>query len=107
MLNFLSLLLCADHYTGLSDAWSAGPIFCSEVTAKLVVYLLGVQPDLVRPLPMDEPVTIQGAPPCRLQVAADIAAKASVLSVGGLWCTSCSWQVSWVASCRKRPGWAA
>lgn len=50
----------ADHYTGISETWSAGPIYCSEVTARLVVHLTGVAQGLVRPLPMDAPQMIQG-----------------------------------------------
>lgn len=51
----------ADHYTGLTDAWSAGPIYCTEVTARLVHHLLGVKRAFLRPLPLDTPTAIQGA----------------------------------------------
>lgn len=51
---------CADHYTGINENWSAGPIYCSEVTAQLVVHLTGVQQQFVHPLPMEKPVVIQG-----------------------------------------------
>jgi hypothetical protein len=52
---------CADHYTGINENWSAGPIYCSEVTAQLVVHLTGVQQQFVHPLPMEKPMVIQGA----------------------------------------------
>ena len=35
-------------------------MYCSEVTARLITYLLGIPPELVRPLPMDQPQTILG-----------------------------------------------
>ncbi|KAL6766970.1 LIG6 [Auxenochlorella protothecoides x Auxenochlorella symbiontica] len=50
----------ADHYGGLTDTWSAGPIYCSEVTARFVVHALGVRPSYLHPLPMDTPVMIHG-----------------------------------------------
>ena len=60
-----SSLLCdlhsADHYTGLSDNWSAGPIYCSAVTARLTAHMLGVAPQFLVALPLDTPTMIQGA----------------------------------------------
>ncbi|RMZ54155.1 hypothetical protein APUTEX25_005311, partial [Auxenochlorella protothecoides] len=50
----------ADHYGGLTDTWSAGPIYCSEVTARFVVHALGVRLSYLHPLPMDTPVMIHG-----------------------------------------------
>ena len=50
----------SDHYNGLSEAWNAGPIYCSKVTATLVSHICGVRPDFIRPLPMNEPVTVLG-----------------------------------------------
>ncbi len=41
-------------------AWLLG----SEVTARLAVAIVQVSPDLLRPLPMNTPVTVQGARPC-------------------------------------------
>ena len=55
------MLATADHYTGITENWSAGTIYCSEVTGRLVVHLLGVQPEFVHGLPMDIPVDIQGS----------------------------------------------
>ncbi|KAI0319974.1 DNA repair metallo-beta-lactamase-domain-containing protein [Amylostereum chailletii] len=48
----------SDHYTNLSSSWKAGPIYCSEGTAKLIIHLLSVDPKWVHPLAMDIPVTI-------------------------------------------------
>ena len=56
--------LRADHYTGITDTWKEGEIYCSEVTGKLVVYLLGVDPQLVHTLPMNSPQQIQGEHAC-------------------------------------------
>lgn len=49
-----------DHYQGLSDTWRSGIIYCSEVTARLAVAIVQVSPDLLRPLPMNSPQSIQG-----------------------------------------------
>ena len=54
------LYVFSDHYTGITDPWSAGNIYCSEMTARLVVHLLGVKPEYVQALPMDVPQDIQG-----------------------------------------------
>ncbi|KAI0287810.1 DRMBL-domain-containing protein [Russula brevipes] len=48
----------SDHYTNLSSSWKAGPIYCSEGTAKLVIHMLSVDPKWVHPLPMNEPTLI-------------------------------------------------
>ncbi len=52
----------ADHYTGITDNWNQGIIHCSPVTAKLVVHLLGVKPEYLKPLAVDTEHHIQGAP---------------------------------------------
>lgn len=51
----------ADHYTGLSERWEAGPIYCSALTARLIAHMLGVHPRWLRPLPLDAATNIQGA----------------------------------------------
>ena len=56
----MTATVCTDHYTGITDTWSQGKIFCSEVTGKLIIYLLGVDPALVHTLPMNKPQQIQG-----------------------------------------------
>lgn len=52
----------ADHYTGITDNWNQGIIHCSPVTAKLVVHLLGVKPEYLKPLAVDTEHHIQGVP---------------------------------------------
>ncbi|KAI9510529.1 DNA repair metallo-beta-lactamase-domain-containing protein [Russula earlei] len=51
----------SDHYTNLSSKWKAGPIYCSEGTANLVIHMLSVDPKWVHPLPMDVPTLIPGS----------------------------------------------
>ena len=43
----------SDHYGGLVKSWKAGFVYCSAITAALVVQRLGVSPSLVRVLPLD------------------------------------------------------
>eukprot|EP00042_Codosiga_hollandica_P053124 m.687361 g.687361 ORF g.687361 m.687361 type:complete len:149 (-) comp58627_c0_seq20:947-1393(-) len=42
----------SDHYQGLSRSWSK-PIFCSEVTGRLVYQELRVAQHLIRPMPLN------------------------------------------------------
>ena len=51
----------ADHYMGLTAAWDAGPVYCSEVTAALVALRLRVRPELLKPLPMNVRVRVPGS----------------------------------------------
>ncbi|KAF9047192.1 DRMBL-domain-containing protein [Hymenopellis radicata] len=48
----------SDHYTNLSSSWNAGPIYCSEGTANLILHMLKVDKQWVHPLPMDVPTVI-------------------------------------------------
>ncbi|KZV74565.1 DRMBL-domain-containing protein [Peniophora sp. CONT] len=48
----------SDHYTNLSSSWKAGPIYCSEGTANLIIHMLSVDRKWVHPLPMDVPTVI-------------------------------------------------
>ncbi|KAI0060674.1 DRMBL-domain-containing protein [Artomyces pyxidatus] len=48
----------SDHYTNLSSNWKAGPIYCSEGTANLIIHMLAVDRRWVHPLPMDVPTII-------------------------------------------------
>ncbi|KAH9010688.1 beta-lactamase-like protein [Lactarius hengduanensis] len=48
----------SDHYTSLSSTWQAGPIYCSEGTANLIIHMLSVDPKWVHPLPMDVPTMV-------------------------------------------------
>lgn len=50
----------SDHYMGLSPNWIHGPIYCSEITARLVEQKLGVASDFIFPLPMNKPCTLSG-----------------------------------------------
>jgi DNA cross-link repair 1A protein len=42
----------SDHYTGLTSNFDWGPIICSPVTANLVISELGINSELIRPLPL-------------------------------------------------------
>lgn len=50
----------SDHYGGLDDRWNGGPVYCSEITARFVIKILGVDPKFVKPLPMGQEVEIEG-----------------------------------------------
>ncbi|XP_024977884.1 DNA ligase 6 isoform X3 [Cynara cardunculus var. scolymus] len=50
----------SDHYCGLNANWSRGIIFCSSVTARLVVQVLKVSESFVVPLPLSESVLVDG-----------------------------------------------
>ncbi|PKA59712.1 DNA ligase 1 [Apostasia shenzhenica] len=51
----------SDHYTGLNPNWCRGIIFCSEITARLLVEILKVSSLFVYPLPLSKTVTIDGS----------------------------------------------
>ena len=44
----------SDHYMGLGKNWSHGPIYCSEITARLLKQELRVADEWIHPLPMRE-----------------------------------------------------
>ncbi|WOH10273.1 hypothetical protein DCAR_0729740 [Daucus carota subsp. sativus] len=48
----------SDHYTGLSPNWSKGIIYCSQITARLLVEVLKVPAAFVVSLPMSEIVVV-------------------------------------------------
>ncbi|XP_023523510.1 DNA ligase 6-like isoform X2 [Cucurbita pepo subsp. pepo] len=50
----------SDHYAGLSPTWCKGIIFCSDVTARLLLEVLKVPLPFVQSLPLREPVVIDG-----------------------------------------------
>ncbi|KAL9231305.1 hypothetical protein vseg_006547 [Gypsophila vaccaria] len=50
----------SDHYSGLTATWTNGVVFCSDITAKLVVDILGVSPEYVVKLPTNVTVIIDG-----------------------------------------------
>jgi hypothetical protein len=71
----------ADHYSGLSESWSGGPIYCTPVTAALATRLTGVHPSWLRPLPLGVAHNIQGD--CMAATACSVAGGAEGAS-GGL-----------------------
>lgn len=50
----------SDHYIGLGKKWCHGPIYCSQITANLVIQQLGVEAVWVKPIPFDETVDVPG-----------------------------------------------
>nr|XP_043615439.1 DNA ligase 6 isoform X2 [Erigeron canadensis] len=48
----------SDHYTGLNSTWSKGIIYCSHVTAKLLVQILKVSEAFVVSLPLSQTVLV-------------------------------------------------
>ncbi|KAI9137652.1 DNA repair metallo-beta-lactamase-domain-containing protein [Paraphysoderma sedebokerense] len=50
----------SDHYTRLSSSFDYGRIYCSSITANLVVEKLRVKPEFVHKLPFDQEVEING-----------------------------------------------
>jgi hypothetical protein len=56
----LLLLLLTDHYAGITENWSAGPIYCSPITAALVQQITSVHRQFLHPLELHEPHQVQG-----------------------------------------------
>ncbi|CAI9110622.1 OLC1v1010679C1 [Oldenlandia corymbosa var. corymbosa] len=50
----------SDHYTGLTPFWSKGIIYCSSITARLLIEVLKVPSSFVVPLPDAQRVVIDG-----------------------------------------------
>ncbi|XP_024187828.1 DNA ligase 6 isoform X2 [Rosa chinensis] len=50
----------SDHYGGLSPNWSQGLVFCSPTTARLLTDVLNVSSLFVVPLPLGQPLLIDG-----------------------------------------------
>ncbi|KAG0081040.1 DNA break repair nuclease [Podila epicladia] len=50
----------SDHYGGLTSTWSHGLIYCSSITANLVISRLRVDEKWVRRLPMHKPTLVNG-----------------------------------------------
>jgi len=50
----------SDHTIGLKKSFDRGYIYCSEVTARLLIYDFGVRRDVVRPLVLGATTKIQG-----------------------------------------------
>ncbi|KAL8472656.1 hypothetical protein ACS0TY_029752 [Phlomoides rotata] len=54
----------ADHYTGLFPQWSKGIIYCSSTTANLLHQILNIPRPFIFPLPLAQPVLIDGTEVC-------------------------------------------
>lgn len=50
----------SDHYGGLTRSWCHGPIFCTEITARLVSMHLGVDSQWLRPVKLDILYVVEG-----------------------------------------------
>ncbi|KAI4389328.1 hypothetical protein MLD38_001564 [Melastoma candidum] len=50
----------SDHYTGINSSWSGGVIFCSHITARLLVEVLNVRSSFAVALPVGETVVVDG-----------------------------------------------
>ncbi|CAO3571484.1 unnamed protein product [Mortierella alpina] len=50
----------SDHYGGLTSSWNHGLIYCSSITANLVLSRLRVDEQYVRRLPMENPTVVNG-----------------------------------------------
>jgi ATP-dependent DNA ligase I len=50
----------SDHYGGLDARWDEGPVYCSELTARLVPLRTGVSAAWLHVLPLNEPVDVAG-----------------------------------------------
>lgn len=58
--DILNVSSISDHTTGLYKSFSAGTIYTSEGTAKLIVELMGVNQERVVALEMDKPHMVAG-----------------------------------------------
>ncbi|KAK9918001.1 hypothetical protein WJX75_000449 [Coccomyxa subellipsoidea] len=50
----------SDHTTGLTTTFSAGTIYCSAVTANLLVKDMRLNPSCIQPLPLNTPLLVDG-----------------------------------------------
>ena len=50
----------SDHYTGLTERFDHGTIYCTKVTANFILKILKVSPAVVRALDFDCPLAIPG-----------------------------------------------
>ncbi|ORX54688.1 DRMBL-domain-containing protein [Piromyces finnis] len=50
----------SDHYGGITKKYDYGPIYCSKVTANLLIELIGVNEQFVHPLELDKEYIIEG-----------------------------------------------
>ncbi|KAI7905385.1 beta-lactamase-like protein [Cokeromyces recurvatus] len=52
----------SDHYAGIDANWTHGPIYCSQITAQLLINKLGVVEDFINPLPVNKPYSLSSSP---------------------------------------------
>ena len=50
----------SDHYCGLTKNWSIAPIYCSAITAALLIHHMHIKADMVHALPTGVELTIDG-----------------------------------------------
>lgn len=48
----------SDHYGGITRDWCSHPIYCSEITGRLLIHVIGVDPKHVRTLALEKPYII-------------------------------------------------
>ncbi|GAA0163652.1 DNA ligase [Lithospermum erythrorhizon] len=51
----------SDHYEGLTPKWSKGIIFCSPITAQLLIDILNLPKQFIHPLPLSQRLLIDDA----------------------------------------------
>ncbi|XP_022998083.1 DNA ligase 6-like [Cucurbita maxima] len=74
----------SDHYAGLSPTWCKGIIFCSDVTARLLLEVLKVPLPFVQSLPLREPVVIDGCEDESIEYIVNIIQKIGGKSKGSM-----------------------
>ncbi|GIL47378.1 hypothetical protein Vafri_4210 [Volvox africanus] len=50
----------SDHTVGLNKSFNGGVIYCSHITARLLVHDMGIRPQLVKPLALGTAVIVEG-----------------------------------------------
>ncbi|KAI8902333.1 DNA repair metallo-beta-lactamase-domain-containing protein [Globomyces pollinis-pini] len=50
----------SDHYMGLTSKFNHGPIYCTSITAALLIQELNVDPSMIVSLPLEIPTVVQG-----------------------------------------------
>lgn len=50
----------ADHTTGLKKSWNAGKIYCTPITAKLIIEEQSIPKRIVSVVPLNEPFWLEG-----------------------------------------------
>lgn len=71
----------SDHYGGMTAGWSHGKIYCSSITASLVLQQIKVDPEYVVRLPMHQTVNIEGIDVTLIDANQSIPSIASLIVV--------------------------